>query len=138
MTIGDSIGAETTFFSSHSVWQRVDPRLVGVEALKGKLVRLLEVVVTNGLSGVLQEIDEQMESKVMSLDSLGQSMESAAERRSVFSAAVEAYTRLLDDAVTGKYRGAFFKIAEPSEDEPSMLVKGTYIFLMKKTIVFAP
>jgi hypothetical protein len=61
MTIGASLGAETKFFSSHSVWQRVDPELIGVDSLKDKLVNLLDTIVKNGLPEVLREIHDKLE-----------------------------------------------------------------------------
>jgi hypothetical protein len=86
-----------------------------VDSLKDKLVDLLESVVKNGLSGVLREIDDELERNTANMELLDQSMENAAERRSVFAAAVEEYTKLLDDAVTGKYRGNFFEFSKSDE-----------------------
>jgi hypothetical protein len=132
MTIDASLLAETKFFTSHPVWQKVDLSLVGVDSLKDKLVSLLEVVVTNGLSGVLAEIDSQLAQNTSNLESLGQSMESAAERRNVFAAAVDEYTRILQDAISGKYGGEFFKVAtveESSDIEDSAEPNGIYLYL---------
>jgi hypothetical protein len=125
MSINASLEAETNFFSSHSIWQKVDQSLVGVDTLKEKLVLRLEAIVTNGLSDVLTEIDKQLLQNASHLDSLGQSMESASERRSVFACAVDEYTRLLQDAVSGKYESKeFFEVVESNQSKEPAIAKG--------------
>lgn len=147
MTIEDAITAEKAYFENDPVWQNVDPSLVGVEALKDKLVSLLEAVIMNGLSGVIDEINNELSRKNESLEMLGGSLETSAERRTVFASAVDQYTRLLQSALTGKYSDPFFKmINEPVEegevdqtrDQNGHLKNGmSYnLIINSKTIVF--
>jgi hypothetical protein len=101
MTIAQSLDDEAEFFDTNNTWRRVDPGLVGIPALKDKLVKLLESVVVQALPSVLMEINAKLERSGRQLEALGQPLDTAAQRRSLYSSAVENYTMILQAAILG-------------------------------------
>lgn len=106
--------AEDAFFGRGN-WANVERNSVGVKALKPKLSAILKDQILQQLPSLISDIESEIGSCVLELQHLGDARVTVAQQRKYLLHISDLFTRLMTDAIAGKYDNPFFGSAtDPS------------------------
>ena len=97
------------FISSTSPWKDVSPAVVGIDAFRNRLSKIILGQVELQLTTLAAEIQKDLEASKTSLDRLGPSKNSNSERRLFLTRVGERFASLAKAATLGEYEDAYFR-----------------------------
>lgn len=100
---------ESMFISSTSPWKDVSPAVVGIDALRNRLSKIILGQVELQRTGLASEIQKDLETNKTSLERLGTFKNSSAERRLFLIRIGQRFTSLTKAATSGKYEDIYFR-----------------------------
>ncbi len=106
--------SERQFFSE-GVWKGLPRDMVGVEALRRRLGKILLDQIKRYLPSLMKDIQLQIELSESKLERLGDSRTTAEEQRQFLLKLSQSFQRLCKAAIDGSYDDHFF--GDPSSDE---------------------
>ncbi|CAM9381804.1 unnamed protein product, partial [Phaeothamnion confervicola] len=105
MSLHEAHVEEMAFFAKHGVFSRVEPGMLGVEALTKRLVRLLVERIKAALPNMKWEMQENLNEVEKELRPLNRNVpRSFGERLKSLMQIVTEFTRLLRASIKGEYR----------------------------------
>lgn len=106
---------EASFFES-SIWNELDPKQLGVEALRGRLRTVLWNQIQRGLPDVKSEVQYGITDCRQKLGQLGDSRTSRREKHTYLHEISRRLSVLVRAAIDGVYADPFFEIYPNQED----------------------
>ena len=100
---------ESMFISSTPPWKDVSPTVVGIDALRNRLSKIILGQVELQITTLAAEIQKDLETSKTSLDRLGPSRNSNSERRLFLTRIGERFASLTKAATLGEYDDAYFR-----------------------------
>jgi GTP-binding protein EngB required for normal cell division len=100
--------AEEDVFFSGRIWNELSPSLLGIDALRERLSKLLLRQIATELPSLIEEIDEELAKCNHRLGQLGEPRATLAEQRLYLVHISQSFQNLVKGAVDGTYNDPFF------------------------------
>jgi GTP-binding protein EngB required for normal cell division len=106
-TLADRSAEENAFFSQR-IWNELSPSLLGIDALRERLSKLLLRQIATELPSLIEEIDLKLAECNYRLAQLGEPRATLAEQRLYLVHISQSFQNLVKGAVDGTYNDPFF------------------------------
>ena len=109
-TSAERDSAEREFFAA-SIWTSLNPRQVGIDALKPRLSILLKDQILQEVPNLIQDVEKELKDCRKILNRMGTSRVSVQEQRLYLLSISQNVSSLLGSAIEGVYSNQFFESA---------------------------